>query len=161
MKEKRTEKFMDCTRGYVHSLLEYSTVETISDSAFERDVTVESVSTKILDYATQVIEERTEAEYDVQHTGLTAPGYLVLETVEENSQISKKGNMTYWDEIDALAEGFVKALVELSTIPVTLGNEFLEPEDDILEMGKMVTEFAISLLQDEFGAVYPYVEENY
>lgn len=161
MKEKRTKELMDCTRGYVHSLLEYSTVETISDSAFERDVTVETVSTKILDYATQVIEERTEAEYDIQHTGLTAPGYLVLETVEENSQISKKGNMTYWDEIDALAEGFVKALVELSTTPVTLGNEFLEPEDDILEMGKMVTEFAISLLQDEFGAVYPYVEENF
>jgi hypothetical protein len=161
MKEKRTKELMGCTRGYVHSLLEYSTVETISDSAFERDVTVENVSTKILDYATQVIEERTEAEYDIQHTGLTAPGYLVLETVEENSQISKKGNMTYWDEIDALAEGFVKALVELSTTPVTLGNEFLEPEDDILEMGKMVTEFAISLLQDEFGAVYPYVEENY
>jgi hypothetical protein len=161
MKEKRTKELMGCTRSYVHSLLEYSTVKTISDSAFERDVTVENVSTKILDYATQVIEERTEAEYDIQHTGLTAPGYLVLETVEENSQISKKGNMTYWDEIDALAEGFVKALVELSTTPVTLGNEFLEPEDDILEMGKMVTEFAISLLQDEFGAVYPYVEENY
>ncbi len=144
------EKIIEKARGYVTELLAYSEPKIIG----EEDEIAEA-SVKVADYATQVIEERTEAEYDIPHTGLTSPGYLSLDT---ETNMSKKGNVSYWDAIDALAEGLVKALVELSTTPVTLGNEFLEPEDDVLEMGKMVTEFAIFLLQEEFGAVYPYVE---
>lgn len=150
------EKIIEKTRGYVTELLACSEPAIKGD---ENDIT--AVVDKVADYTTQVIEERTEAEYDIVHTGLTAPGFLVLEEADSKTTMSKKGNMAYWDTIDALAEGFVKALVELSTTPVTLGNEFLEPEDDILEMGKMVTEFTISLLQEEFNAVYPYVEGDY
>lgn len=75
----------------------------------------------------------------------------------EEIKMSKKANMAYWDEIDWLAEGYIKELLTYSIPAVVLEDE----ENDILEMGKEVTEFVIKMLEEHCGANFPYVDENY
>lgn len=75
--------------------------------------------------------------------------------------MSKKGNMAYWDAIDDLATDYTQKLIECSTSPVKLGDEFLGDDDVILEISKEVTEFATNLLTAKYGAKFPYVNENY
>ena len=70
---------------------------------------------------------------------------------------AKKANMMYWDEIDWLAEGYIKQLLAYSRPAVVLEDE----ENEILEMGKEITEFAIKMLEERCGANFPYVDENY
>lgn len=94
----------------------------------------------------------------------------------EDLKISKKGNMMYWDEIDGLTEEYVEKLVEYSIInPNLYGYEYtdedIEAMDDedreearyqgIMEVAKEITEFAIKLLEDNYGAEFPIVDEDY
>ncbi len=78
---------------------------------------------------------------------------------EEDDDISdKKANMAYWDEIDNTSEEFVTAFLSHSVTSEQLD------EDEVLEIGKEVTEFMLSKLR-EYGintdTAYPYVDENY
>ena len=69
--------------------------------------------------------------------------------------MSKKGNMAYWDMIDDMTEEYVRKMLEMSTPSIEL--EY----DDILALGKEITEFVVAHLQKEVGANFPYVDENY
>ncbi len=90
--------------------------------------------------------------------------------------MNKKANMAYWDEIDALTEEYVRKLVEYNTTKDNLyGYEYTEEdieemddeereaarEQGIMEVAKDITEFAVKLLEDHYGANFPYVDENY
>ena len=72
-------------------------------------------------------------------------------------KVDKKANMAYWDNIDWLAEAYVKDLLTYSVPPVVLTDE----ECEIIEMGKYMTELAIDMLEKRCGAHFPYVDENY
>lgn len=76
--------------------------------------------------------------------------------------MSKKGNMAYWDAIDELSTEFASKLIECSTRPVKYGDEFVLDDDDIMiDISKQIIEFATNLLMSEYGAEFPYVDENY
>lgn len=90
--------------------------------------------------------------------------------------MNKKANMAYWDAIDALTEEYVRRLVEYNTTKDSLyGYEYTEEdieamddeereearEQGIMEVAKDITEFAVKLLEDHYGANFPYVDENY
>lgn len=89
---------------------------------------------------------------------------------------NKKENMMYWDAIDSLTEGYVKKLVKLSTTKVNMyGSCYTEDdiqemdaeerkearEEGVMEIAKEITEFAVKLLEEQYGAKFPYVDENY
>ncbi len=89
---------------------------------------------------------------------------------------NKKENMMYWDAIDNLTEGYVKKLVKFSTTKVNVyGSCYTEDdiqemdaeerkearEEGIMEIAKEITEFAVKLLEEQYGAEFPYVDENY
>lgn len=76
--------------------------------------------------------------------------------------MTKKYNMAYWDNIERLAENYIRQLIPFSTKPIDFGNK----EDDdhataIMEIGKEVTEFTYKLLESRYGAEFTYVEENF
>lgn len=74
--------------------------------------------------------------------------------------MNKKANMAYWDEIDGVTEDYLRALLEFSHSPLKVSDD--EDEDDVfLRLGKEVTEVAIKMLEDNFGAYFPYVDEDY
>ena len=74
--------------------------------------------------------------------------------------MNKKANMAYWDAIDGVAEDYLRALLEFSYSPLKVPDD--EDEDDVfLRLGKEITELAIKMLEDNFGAYFPYVDENY
>ena len=90
--------------------------------------------------------------------------------------MDKKANMMYWDNIDSLAENYVKKLIKHSETKVNIyGSCYTEEdikemdkeerkearEDGIMEIGKEITEFAVKLLEKHYGASFPYVDENY
>lgn len=90
--------------------------------------------------------------------------------------MNKKANMAYWDEIDHLAEIYVQKLAKYSDTKVNLyGSCYTEEdikdmdaderkearEEGIIEIAKDITEFAVKLLEDHYGANFPYVDENY
>ena len=70
----------------------------------------------------------------------------------------KKANMAYWDEIDELAEEYVRNLIAFSTEKTSL---YKDDDDAIMELGKAVTEFATKLLKERISAEFPYVDEDY
>ena len=78
----------------------------------------------------------------------------------EDLKLSKKGNMMYWDEIDYLSEEYVKQIIEFSTKKLDIP-DFVGEEDMIVEVGKEVTECIINYLEKNYGAEFPYVDENY
>lgn len=90
-------------------------------------------------------------------------GDCVLRHQDNNFKpMSKKGNMAYWDAIDELSTEFASKLIECSTRPVKCGDEFVLDDDDIMiDISKQITEFATNLLMSEYGAEFPYVDENY
>lgn len=72
----------------------------------------------------------------------------------------KKANMAYWDAIDGLAEDYVRGLLEFSQSPIKVNDD--EDEDDVfMDVSKEITELAVKLLEERFGAYFPYVDENY
>lgn len=66
----------------------------------------------------------------------------------------KKNNMAYWDEIDEEAEMYVKNIAAFSYVPIDLD------EEDVLEIGKEITQIAIEALKAH-GGKFPYVDTNY
>ena len=90
--------------------------------------------------------------------------------------MDKKANMMYWDTIDHLTETYVKKLVKYSDTKLNLYGSCYEAEDikemdaeerkeareeGIMEIAKDITEFAVKLLEERYGADFPYVDENY
>lgn len=74
--------------------------------------------------------------------------------------MNKKANMAYWDSIDGLAEDYVRELIEFSQSPIKVDDD--EDEDDVfIDISKTITELAVKLLEERFGAYFPYVDENY
>ena len=69
---------------------------------------------------------------------------------------NKKSNMRYWDGIDALAEGFIRNLMEQS--PTKLDRNKVEMY--VTETYKETLEVAVKKLE-ELGFEFPYVDENY
>ena len=69
--------------------------------------------------------------------------------------MNKKNNMAYWDAIDDITEEYVKSMLEMSTPSIEL--EY----DDILTLGKEITDFVVAHLEKEVGANFPFVDENY
>ena len=74
--------------------------------------------------------------------------------------MGKKGNMIYWDAIDAASEEYVRQIIEFSIKKIKIP-EFMTEDDVILEVGKEVTEYVINYLEKHFGAEFPVVDENY
>ncbi len=84
-------------------------------------------------------------------------------TRDENT-MSKKGNMAYWDSIEQLAEDYVRQLFAYSTKPVDFSNADDTDDDEetaIMEIGKEVTGFTYKLLESQYDAEFPYVDEDY
>ena len=80
--------------------------------------------------------------------------------VSDYATMDKKGNMAYWDAIDNLTAEYVRQLLEFSQTPLKVDTD--EDEDDVfIRVGKAITELAIELLEVNFGADFPYVDENY
>lgn len=75
--------------------------------------------------------------------------------------MDKKANMAYWDAIDSATENYLRALLEFSQSPLKLANEDEDEDDVFLRLGKEITELAIKMLEDNFSAYFPYVDENY
>lgn len=77
--------------------------------------------------------------------------------------MSKKGNMAYWDSIDALAEKYVRSLLAYSCPQVNFGDKFESKEDVIMRVAKEITEFSVNYLENDssVGATFPYVEGDY
>lgn len=74
--------------------------------------------------------------------------------------MNKKNNMAYWDAIDGLAEDYVRGLLEFSQSPLRVDED--EDEDEMfMYVSKEITELAVKLLEEHFGADFPYVDENY
>ena len=74
--------------------------------------------------------------------------------------MGKKGNMVYWDAIDNLTEEYVRQLLELSITPLKVDTD--EDEDDVfMDVSKEITELAVKLLEERFGADFPYIDEDY
>lgn len=75
--------------------------------------------------------------------------------------MNKKANMAYWDAIDGVTEDYLRSLLEFSHSPLKLVDEDENEDDVFLRLGKEITEVAIKMLEDNFGAYFPYVDENY
>ena len=74
--------------------------------------------------------------------------------------MDKKENVRYWDAIDGLTEHYLRDLLEFSHSPLRVNDD--EDEDDVfIRVGKAITELAIELLEVNFSADFPYVDENY
>ena len=78
----------------------------------------------------------------------------------EDLKISKKGNMMYWDEIDAVSDEYVRSIIEFSTKAIKIP-DFMTEDDVLLEVGKEVTECIVKYLEENYGAEFPVVDENY
>jgi hypothetical protein len=74
--------------------------------------------------------------------------------------MGKKGNMIYWDAIDAVSEEYVRQIIEFSTKELKIP-EFMTEDDVLLEAGKMVTEHLVNYLENICSAEFPYIDENY
>ena len=79
---------------------------------------------------------------------------------KDYATMGKKGNMIYWDAIDAVSEHYVEDIINFSTKDITIPEHMTE-DDVILEVGKEVTEFIVNYLEKHFGAEFPVVDENY
>ena len=75
--------------------------------------------------------------------------------------MNKKANMAYWDAIDGVTEDYLRSLLEFSQSPLKLVDEDEDEDDIFLRLGKEITEIAIKMLEDNFSADFPYVDENY
>jgi hypothetical protein len=85
---------------------------------------------------------------------------MLLDGNKEELMMNKKNNMAYWDSIDSLAEEYVRQLLEFSQSSIKVDTD--EDEDDVfMDVSKEITELAVKLLEERFGANFPYVDENY
>lgn len=78
----------------------------------------------------------------------------------EDVKISKKGNMMYWDEIDEISEKYVKQIMKYSVKKIQIPY-LMTKADVVLEVGKEVTECIVKYLEENYGAEFPVVDENY
>ena len=75
---------------------------------------------------------------------------------EENELLSDyKKRVEMWDRIDLLTEKYIEALLGMSTEPVILQG------DDLLALGKEITEKVVEHLEKEVGAKFPELNESF
>ena len=82
------------------------------------------------------------------------------EALCQNIRTDKKTNLEYWDLIDDCAQKHVRSVMSLSVKTITVP-EGMSMEDVAMEVGKMLTEHLINCLEQQYGAEFPYVDENY
>lgn len=87
-------------------------------------------------------------------------------------EMTKKGNMAYWDEIDETVLDFLKKLSDYSYLRVQryyeeeeegweeYDEEDLELTDEFMEAVSDVRDFAVKYLEKHFKAWFPYVDEE-
>lgn len=90
--------------------------------------------------------------------------------------MNKKANMAYWDVIDEMTENYVRRLMRHSVVKINPygssyteedieemdADELAEAKDEaIMEIAKEITSFATQFLEKNYGAEFPYVDENY
>ena len=88
----------------------------------------------------------------------------------------KKDNLAYWDEIDNLVEGFIIELAKSSHTKIKLYQEEYDddefswddydesecvPSEEIVWLAADVRDLAVKLLEQDLGAWFPYVDEDY
>ena len=78
-----------------------------------------------------------------------------MDKVAEYVTMSKKGNVMYWDAIDDLCEKFTQDLLDFS-VPKANFND-----DDVLYWKNEIRDFAVSLLEKESVAKFPFVDEDF
>lgn len=88
-------------------------------------------------------------------------------------EMTKKGNMAYWDEIDETVLDFLKKLSDYSYPRVQryyeeeeegweeYDEEDLELTDEFMEAVSDVRDFAVKYLEKHFKAWFPYVDEAF
>lgn len=87
-------------------------------------------------------------------------------------EMTKKGNMAYWDEIDETVLDFLKKLSDYSYPRVQryyeeeeegweeYDEEDLELTDEFMEAVSDVRDFAVKYLEKHFKTWFPYVDEE-
>ena len=78
-----------------------------------------------------------------------------MDKVAEYVTMSKKGNVMYWDAIDDLCEKFTQDLLDFSVPEVEIN------DDDVLYLKNEIRDFAVSLLEKESVAKFPFVDEDF
>ena len=73
----------------------------------------------------------------------------------ENVETDIKQNAAYWDQIDWLAEGYVRNLLQYSYPPIQIN------VNEAIEIGKFVTEFTVKMLEERCKAKFPVVGGEY
>lgn len=91
----------------------------------------------------------------VDGTYMTIREFMSLDCFYKDISKSKKANMAYWDVIDHLTETYIKGLAAVGYLGKNLD------ENDLLEIGKEITEKATEILRKDYGYEFPYVDENY
>ena len=90
-------------------------------------------------------------------------------------EIRKKDNLAYWDNIDELVEVFVMELAKYSYAKVKLYQEEydedfdcedydeneMERSEEIMWLAADIRDVAVKMLEEDFGAWFPYVDEPY
>jgi hypothetical protein len=87
-----------------------------------------------------------------------------------NEIMNNVSNSAYWEAIDHLAETYIKKLAKCSVTEVNLYGSCCTEEDvedmnakerksaiekGVTEVGRKVTEFAVKLLEEQYGANFP------
>jgi hypothetical protein len=80
--------------------------------------------------------------------------------ITDYATMNKKGNILYWDEIDNLANKFVRDLIEFSMTQISVPS-YLTEDDVILDLSNEIRDFAVNLLENVAKAEFPYIDENY
>ena len=60
----------------------------------------------------------------------------------------------------AVSEEYVRNIIEFSTKAIKIP-DFMTEDDVLLEIGKEVTECIVKYLEENYGAEFPIVDENY
>lgn len=70
----------------------------------------------------------------------------------EDVETDIKQNAAYWDQIDWLAEGYVRNLLQHSYPPIEID------ANKAIEIGKFVTEFTVKMLEERCKAKFPVIK---
>lgn len=80
----------------------------------------------------------------------------VLNCRHEDPKTDKKQNVAYWDQIDHISETYIKELLKHSDPAI----ESLD-HHDLIEMGKLVTEFTIDMLEKRCKVDFPVIDGDF
>lgn len=105
--------------------------------------------------------KRIRYDWGPQYIFLIVSQIWALTADENSGQMTKKGNVAYWDDIDHLAEQYLRELLTYSASEVKLEDEFGDEDYYIMAHAKEITEFVVSYLEKNTNAKFPYVEGDF